>query len=150
MQLLTIVSLQVVEKAQAEMTEFHVVVRVGDGPPFRLRTVQSRPIRLMHFGTGHAARSRQFVEDIFLEGGHISAKLENVGQPWQNEADGFRPGDKAVDPKLIVVAERVPQALVELRKQAVHTAPVPGDILFNAGDKMGTRSVSEVLRRGTG
>lgn len=150
MQLLRIVSLQVVEKPQAEMTEFHVVVQIDDGPPFRLRTVQSRPIRLMHFGTGRAARSREFVEGLFVEGGHISAKLENVGQPWQNEADGFQKSDKAVDPKLIVVAELVPPVLAELRKQTVHVAVVPGEILFNDGGAMGARTIGESPRRNTG
>lgn len=140
---LTIVSCAIVrkpeDKPRDEMTEFDVTVKIGEsGAPFRLRTERGMPIKPINFGY---AASLQSITELLTEGAEISVRLSMVGARWQSQEDDFRSSDRAVNPKEIKPIGRRLTAPSTVTASTPHTAPVPGTLLFNAGDKMGSRAV---------
>ncbi len=144
MHLLTIVSLEVVENPVSSKTEFHVVVRSGDGEPFRLHGLGNIPFRLYSFSTVQSVRSREWVERLLAQGGTIKANLESVGPRHRGPDDDYRVSDRVADAKTIV---GVASANGSVPVTDSLTAPVPGVIMFNNGGTMGERVVDSTKPR---
>lgn len=141
---MTIVSCTITRKPESnprdEMTEFDVTVRVGEsGAPFRLRTDRGMPLKPLYFGANITVA---WVTELLIEGAEISVPIATIGARWQTEADGFLPGDRAVNPKEIKpVGREIAAAVPATTASTPHITPVPGVIQFNAGDRMGERVV---------
>ena len=146
MHLLTIVSLDVVDHAIPSKTEFHVVVRSGDGEPFRLHGLGNVPFRLYSFSTAQSARSRKWVEQLLAQGGSIKASLESVGPRHRGSDSNYRPSDRITDAKTIIAVTSASGTAPAMTDSL--TAPVPGVIMFNAGGKMGEQPVGRAQYRG--
>lgn len=133
-QTLTIVTSEELPNSLEEMVGFRLTVRIGDGEPFRLSTLQGIPIRVRHFG---GRLQIEQVRELLAAGSVIRAPITHL-DPGSQRADGYQKTDRAVDPKLI---EAVGRTIVSNRPAPIHTAHVPGTIMHNAGDKMGNRAV---------
>lgn len=145
MHLLTIVSLEVVDHAIPSKTEFRVVVRSGDGEPFRLHGLGNLPFRLYSFSSAQTARSREWVEQLLTQGGTIKASLELVGPRHRGSDSDYRPSDRVTDAKTIIAVASA-SGLAPVVTDSL-TATVSGVIMFNAGGKMGERFVDPKPRR---
>lgn len=102
LQKVTVVSCDVSNKSDVGSTEFDISVRINDGEPFRLRSRNGRPIKLRHFSNASdPLKTVEWVTDVFEVGNEIEVALEVIPARWQNPADGFKKGDRAIDPARI-------------------------------------------------
>lgn len=147
MQLLNVVSLVVTVKPNSEMTEFHALVQIDGGEPFRLRTNRGRAPRLMHFGAGSDAKTQQQIEELLKPGSQIFAAIGPVPNVYRSEADGFQVGDMAVDPKSITTAAKKKSQVSFSAAIVPVMENIPGTLLFNDAGKMGVQPVAEHHRR---
>jgi hypothetical protein len=129
-----IVTSKEVPHAREGEIAFELTVRIGDGDPFRLSTISGIPIRVRHFGDRFQIAQ---IRELFAVGATICAPITHL-DPGSQRAPGYRRTDRAVDPKLI---NPVGRAIVSAKPAPIHVAHVPGEIMFNAGDKMGQRAV---------
>lgn len=91
-------------KPRDEMTEFNVTVRIGEsGASFRLRTDHGMPLKPLYFRSGATIA---WITELLTPGAEISAPIAMIGARWQTAADGFMPGDRAVNPKEITPVGR--------------------------------------------
>ncbi len=98
----TVVSCNTIPKDRLDDTVFEVIVRIGDGQPFRMRSRNGFPLKLRHFsGATTPLKTVAWVEALLAPGSEITAIFEVIPAKWQTAADGFIQGDRMVDPTQI-------------------------------------------------